>query len=47
MELMKGDSLEVSDVTPMYNPQGVPLINTSEFDKKKIVYSEMRLGQKM
>ena len=25
MELIKGDSLEVSDETPMYNPQGLPL----------------------
>ena len=25
MELMKGDSLEVFDATPMYNPQGLPL----------------------
>ena len=26
LELMKGDSVEVSDHTPMYNPQGLPLI---------------------
>ena len=25
MELMKGDSLEIPDDTPMYNPQGLPL----------------------
>ena len=25
MELMKGDSLKVSDDTPMKNPQGLPL----------------------
>ena len=25
MELMKGDSLEVSDDTPLYNPQGLNL----------------------
>ena len=24
MELMEGESLEVSDDTPMYNPQGLP-----------------------
>ena len=24
MELMKGDSLKVSDDTPKYNPQGLP-----------------------
>ena len=26
LELMEGDSLEVFDDTPMYNPQGLPLI---------------------
>ena len=44
MKLMKGDSLEVSDDTPMYNPLGLPLILelSDRFRKFALNYTILR-----